>query len=170
MTVDGAATWQDMTGGLRGARVQNIAASGQRTFVLHAQTDQGLFVTRDGGMSWRPAPDDSAIGFHTPDFKQWQRVSENLHCRIGEDGKLMISHDQGQIGTPSMKGWRIPRAASVFPIPRGILASGPGGCYQSSDGENWTELRLWPESETGAADYLHAYWMGRYYGFVKDQD
>ncbi len=49
---------------------------------------------------------------------------------------------------------------------RGILASGPGGCYQSADGENWTELKLWPESETGAADFLHAYWMGRYYGFV----
>jgi hypothetical protein len=53
MTLDGAATWQDMTGGLRGAHVQDIAASGQRIFILHAQTDQGLFVTRDGGMSWR---------------------------------------------------------------------------------------------------------------------
>jgi hypothetical protein len=25
---------------------------------------------------------------------------------------------------------------------------------------------LWREQETGAADYLHAYWMGRYYGFL----
>jgi hypothetical protein len=25
---------------------------------------------------------------------------------------------------------------------------------------------LWRELETGAADFLHAYWMGRYYGFV----
>jgi len=65
-----------------------------------------------------------------------------------------------------MKGWRIPRAKSVLRTPRGVVASGPGGAYESSDGENWSELKLWPEEETGAADFLHAYWMGRYYGFV----
>jgi hypothetical protein len=27
-------------------------------------------------------------------------------------------------------------------------------------------MKLWPEDETGAADFLHAYWMGRYYGFA----
>ena len=82
----------------------------------------------------------------------------------------MISRDGGQTGQASMKGWRIPRAASVFTTPRGIIASGPGGCYQSTDGESWTELKLWPESETGAADFLHAYWMGRYYGFIGSED
>ena len=47
-----------------------------------------------------------------------------------------------------------------------IVASGPGGAYLSSDGESWRELNLWRENETGAADNLHAYWMGRYDGFV----
>jgi len=166
MTQDGGATWQDVSAGLRGARVQNIVASRQRKFVVHAQTDQGLFLTRDGGMSWRAAPEGESIIFSTPDFKPWQKVSGKLQCRIGEDGKLMISHDEGKTSAAGMKGWRIPRVASVFVTARGILASGPGGCYQSADGENWTELKLWPESETGAADFLHAYWMGRYYGFV----
>ena len=69
-----------------------------------------------------------------------------------------------------MNGWRIPRAASVFVTPHGILASGPGGCYQSADGENWAELKLWRENETGAADFLHAYWMGRYYGFIRSNE
>jgi hypothetical protein len=165
MTVDGDRTWRDLSENLRGARVQNLLASGQRTFVLHAQTDQGVFLTRDGGMSWRPATEGDAIKFQTPDFKSWLRVSEHLHCRI-EEGKLMISRDGGQTSTPGMRGWRIPRAASVFATPRGILASGPGGCYQSTDGDNWTELKLWLEQETGAADFLHAYWMGRYYGFI----
>src|SRR5262249_30622555 len=104
--------------------------------------------------------------FVPPDFKQWQRVSDHLYVRIDE-GKLMISRDGGQTSLPSMKGWRIPRAASVFVTPHGIIASGPGGCYQSTDGEAWTELKLWPEQETGQADFLHAYWMGRYYGFIK---
>ncbi|MBI2925535.1 MAG: hypothetical protein HYY24_07510 [Verrucomicrobia bacterium] len=167
MTRDGGGTWEDLSTALRGARVQNIAASSQRTFVLHAQTDQGLFVTRDGGLSWRPAPEAESVKFVTPDFNQWQKVSDHLHCRISDDGKLMISHDQGQTSAPGMKGWRIPRAASVFVTPRGILASGPGGCYQSADGETWAELKLWREQETGAADFLHAYWMGRYYGFIK---
>jgi hypothetical protein len=69
-----------------------------------------------------------------------------------------------------MKGWRIPRAASFFVTPRGLIASGPGGCYQSADGENWTELELWRENETGAADFLHPYWMGRYYGYIKTKE
>ncbi len=167
MTRDGSVTWEDLSTALRGARVQNIAASSRRTFVVHAQTDQGLFVTRDGGMSWRPAPEAESVKFVTPDFKQWQKVSDRLQCRISDDGRLMVSHDQGQTSAPGMKGWRIPRAASVFVTPRGILASGPGGCYESTDGETWMELKRWRKQETGAADFLHAYWMGRYYGFIK---
>ena len=170
MSLDGGMSWQDMIAGLRGARVQNIAASSERTFVLHAQTDRGLFLTRDGGMSWHPAAEGDTAKFQTPDFKQWQKLSDRLNRRISDDGKLMISRGQDQTGTASMNGWRIPRAASVFVIPRGILASGPGGCYQSSDGENWTELKLWRENETGAADFLHAYWMGRYYGFIQSDE
>jgi photosystem II stability/assembly factor-like uncharacterized protein len=170
MTRDGGKEWQDMSAGLRGARVQNIAASNRRTFVLHAQTDQGRFLSRDGGMSWRPAPEGEAIQFPVSDFKPWLRVSGDLSCRISEEGQLEVSRDQGQTSSPSMKGWRIPRAASLFAMPRGLIVSGPGGCYQSVDGENWTELKLWRENETGAADFLHAYWLGRYYGFIKRKE
>jgi hypothetical protein len=168
MTQDGGLTWHDMTPGLRGAHLQNFQTSTHRTFVLLAQTDQGAFVTRDGGMSWRPAPSGEAIRFQTPDLHQWQRSSSGLSCRISDEGQLLISHDQGQTSMPSMKGWRIPKANSVFVTPGGeIIASGPGGCYRSTDAEHWTELKIWPESETGAADFLHAYWMGRYYGFIE---
>lgn len=167
MTLDGGKTWRNVTENLRGARVQNILASDKRTFVLHAQTDQGVFLSRDGGMSWRPAPDDQSVKFISPDFKQWLKVSDHLQCRIDDKAQLVTSRDGGQTSAPSMKGWRIPRAASVFATPRGIVASGPGGCYQSADGKEWSEMKLWPEQETGAADFLHAYWMGRYYGFVK---
>jgi hypothetical protein len=170
MTQDGGKDWLEVSAGLRGARVQNIVASSHRTFVLYAQTDQGLFLSRDGGMSWRSAPQGEAVKFPTFDFKQWLRVSDDRFCRITQEGQLEISRDQGQTGTPTMKGWRIPRAASFFVTPRGIIASGPGGCYQSVDGENWTELKLWRENETGAADFLHAYWMGRYYGFIQSKE
>jgi len=65
-----------------------------------------------------------------------------------------------------MSGWRIPRATSVFETPRGVIAGGPGGVYESKDGERWTELIFWPRNETGAADFLHAYWMGRHYRLI----
>ena len=173
MTLDGGETWRDLSGGLRGAGVRNIVASAQRTFVLHAQTDQGNFLTRDGGMSWR-APstgsgqgsESAPVAFPNIDFKQWQKAANDLWCRISEDGQLLIRRDGSASGVVSMKGWRIAKASSVFVIPRGLVASGPGGCYRSADGETWTELKVWPELETGAADFLHAYWMGRYYGFV----
>jgi hypothetical protein len=167
MTRDGFVTWQDVSGGLRGARVQNLAASGERTFVVHAQTDQGVLISRDGGLSWRPAPAADTVKFPTPDFKQWQKVTDRLRCRIGDDDALMIGGEGDPTGVPATTGWRIPRVSSVFVTSRGILASGPGGCFQTVDGRNWIELKLWPERETGAADFLHAYWMGRYYGFIK---
>ena len=55
---------------------------------------------------------------------------------------------------------------SVFRTPWGLIASGVGGVYRSDDADSWSEMGFWPENETGAADYLHAYWMGRYYGFI----
>lgn len=165
LTLNGLRDWRDMTPGLMGARVESIAASDKRTFVLCARTDRGVFLTRDGGMSWRPAPAEEIPKFAAPDFAQWQPASATLMFRI-HNGELRRSADGGRTSAPAMKGWRIPRACSFFVTPRGVLASGPGGAYLSQDGEDWTELKLWPESETGAADFLHAYWMGRYYGFV----
>ncbi|MCS6859659.1 MAG: hypothetical protein NZT92_04995 [Abditibacteriales bacterium] len=168
MTRDDGKTWRDMSLGLMGARVHNIVASKTRTFVLYAQTDQGVFLTRDGGMSWRPVPTGEAPTFETPNFKEWQRgPGGNLSYKINDANELVRSPDGGITYAPCMRGWRIPLAHSVFCTPRGVIASGPGGCYLSKDGEKWTELKLWQEYETGAADFLHAYWMGRYYGLLE---
>ncbi len=168
MTLDDGKTWRDMSAGLMGARVQNIAASKTRTFVLYAQTDKGVFITRDGGMSWRPAPTEEVPKFETPNFKEWQAAqTASLYFRINDANELVRSTDGGKTSDPCMKGWHIPLAHSVFCTPRGVIVSGPGGCYLSKDGEKWTELKLWQEHETGAADFLHAYWMGRYYALLQ---
>lgn len=166
LTLDGGREWRDMTGNLMGVSVQNIVASTNRTFVLFAQTSRGLCITRDGGLSWRPAPEGSKPDFAQLDSKQWQKVTDQLQVRVDDQGLLVQSRDGGSHSEPCMAGWRIPRANSVFVTPRGVIASGPGGCYQSQDCRVWHELHLWPELETGAADFLHAYWMGRYYGFI----
>jgi len=164
-TLDGGRSWHAVTSGLRGESVQNLAASDRRTLVLWAQTPKGPFVTRDGGLSWRPAGDD-APKFLTPDFSQWLKLSDSFWLRISAEGKLERTSDGGQSTQSAMQGWRVPLTRSVFRAPFGAVASGPGGLYRTSDGEHWDEIKLWREDETGAADFLHAYWMGRYYGFV----
>lgn len=147
-----------MSWGLMGARVRNLSASPARTFVVYAETDRGTAITRDGGMSWRTTDPAESPAFTKADMS-------SPHEYHGEEFHI----EQNELfrrGKATMEGWRIPRAHWVFITPRGVIAGGPGGAYLSADGERWTELKLWQEQETGAADFLHAYWMGRYYGLV----
>ena len=163
LTRDGMKTWTDMSAGLMGARVKNLEPSPARTFVLYAETDRGPVWTRDGGMSWHTAAGENVPEFHKADFSEWKE-SGGLALHIDEEKRLVRRTAGG--AEPAMAGWRIPVASSVFLTPQGVVAGGPGGVYSTSDGKTWTELHFWPESETGAADFLHAYWMGRHYGFV----
>ena len=167
MTLDGSGSWRDMTASLMGAQVRDIVASPTRTFVLWAQTDCGLRITRDGGMSWREASPDGELEFPLRDFGRWQSGPDGSDFRVNERGELVRRGNDAQ-EKPEMNGWPIQRASSLFSTPWGIVASGPGGCYLTCDGKSWKEIRLWREDETGAADFLHAYWMGRYYGFVPE--
>jgi hypothetical protein len=166
MTRDSGRSWSDMSPGLRGAHIQNFVVSTNRTFILHAQTDQGGFVTRDGGMSWRGVSAGESPSFAVSRFGEWHKLFKVLSLRIDESGRLMGSDDDGKTSHEAMTGWRIPRATSFFETPWGIWASGPGGCFSTHDGKSWTEVKLWRDQETGGADFLHAYWMGRYYGFI----
>jgi photosystem II stability/assembly factor-like uncharacterized protein len=166
MTRDGGEQWRDVTGGLMGASVQSIRASTNRTFVLHAKTDRGLMITRDGGLSWRTASDGAHVDFPTSKFHEWHPFTHTVSIRINDAGELVKSTDGGNTSSTCMNGWRIPQATSLFKTPWGLIAGGPGGCYRSADAEKWKEIKPWREDETGAADYLHAYWMGRYYGHI----
>lgn len=164
-TLDGGTSWQNMTSGLMEARVRNLVASDKRTLVLWAQTDKGFFVTRDCGLSWRTAGDDAPT-VNAPNSTEWLRLSESVLLRVNAAGELERSTDAGVSAETAMQGWRIPLAQSVLSTPWGVVASGPGGAYRTTNGKDWAELKLWREQETGAADFLHAYWMGRYYGFL----
>jgi hypothetical protein len=165
-TLDHGRSWQSITTGLMGAVVRNLVASKERTFVVWADCDKGLYVTRDGGLSWRPAPPEEAPPFPKYKFGKWLSVTNTVSVRINKESGLERSTDGGKTSAPAMKGWRIPLVRSVFRTPWGVIASGPGGVYRSDDADSWSEMTFWRENETGAADYLHAYWMGRYYGFI----
>ncbi len=119
-------------------------------------------------MSWRQAPPRGVPEFEMHDFSQWLELSSAEKFRIDGSGRLVRAAEDGRRGEPAMQGWRIPLARAMFKTPWGLVASGPGGCYRTTDGKNWEEMKLWREDETGAADFLHAYWMGRYYRFVQD--
>jgi hypothetical protein len=114
-------------------------------------------------MHWRNATEPNVPAFRKPEFGEWQK-SGGFALRI--DGQRLLRRSADGAGEPAMEGWRIPVATSVFATPRGVVAAGPGGAYASQDGKTWKELRLWPEYETGAADFLHSYWMGRYYRYI----
>jgi len=170
MTRDGMKTWTEVSRGLLGARVKRLAASRLRTFVVWAETDRGIAITRDGGMSWHePGVDDvtaeSRPVFETRDPRAWIRVGE-VELRIDDKGHLVRRTGDGK-ESPWMDGWRVPMATWLIMNAHGTFAGGPGGAYSLAGGK-WSEVKLWPEQETGAADFLHAYWMGRYYGFYKD--
>jgi hypothetical protein len=154
MTHDGMKTWTDVSRGLMGAQVKRLAASPTRTFVLWAETERGVMITRDGGVSWRAAAAEDKPAFDS-------HGANGLELRI-EAGRIMRRTD-----AVPMNGWRIPLATWMIFTPKGVMAGGPGGAYLTTDGVRWTELKLWREEETGAADFLHAYWMGRYYGFYQ---
>jgi hypothetical protein len=165
MTRDGMKSWDPRIAGLMGARVRNIAPSETRTFVLYAETDRGVVLTRDGGLSWQSAAGEAVPAFRKTDFGAWQKGS-GFELRIDKSNRLLRRTGEGD-GEPAMAGWRIPRATSVFITPQGAIAAGPGGAYSSVDGQTWNPLHLWREYETGAADFLHAYWMGRYYHHIQ---
>jgi sialidase-1 len=165
-TRDRGQTWRNVSNGMMGASVTNLVASKTRTFVVWAKTNKGTLLSHDGGLSWRDAGEKDLPEFIEPKFGEWLTVADGTQLRVNEEGELVHSTDGGKTSRPAMEDWRIPRSSSLFQTPWGIIASGPGGAYRSDDGHNWNELSLWREQETGPADYLHAYWMGRYYGFI----
>jgi len=74
-------------------------------------------------------------------------------------------------------GLHIPRAGAVFAPGYGKIYVGtPAGLYESSDGgESWHEVIVLNghgvnRTETGSMDYLFAYWLGRYEGFISDEE
>jgi hypothetical protein len=168
MTLDRGESWRNVSSAALPGGVSSLVASKTRTFVIWAQTGGGVMISRDGGLSWRPAPQEGTPEFPATKFDQWTPAGNGRQVRIDSESKLVVSIDGGRSSSEAMDGWRIPIARSVFVTPWGIIAGGPGGTYVSSDAQDWTELKLWEEQETGGADFLHAYWMGRYYGFLRE--
>ena len=90
---------------------------------------------------------------------------------------VMKSTDSGKTWSQYTDGLRIPQVEHVFK-PRyspWIFAATRGGLQVSKDaGVTWEDANLWLQfsyntrRELGGADFIDAYWRGRYYGFIDE--
>jgi hypothetical protein len=105
------------------------------------------------------------------------RDDANTWYGLVETG-VAVTHDAGQTWTVGHDGLDIPRPGALW-TPRHaktVMVGTPAGMYVSHDrAKTWqdTSLILQGEgairSEIGGIGYLAAYWMGRYHGFVTEQ-
>ena len=110
------------------------------------------------------------------DLKVDPRDSNVLYAAC-DDGVIKLTN-AGAKWEMANNGLEIPRAHTIFtPLTsQKVYVGTPSGLFESSDsGENWgnANLALIFESNTrrevGSADYLDAYWRGRYFGFITDE-
>jgi hypothetical protein len=92
---------------------------------------------------------------------------------------VAVTRDAGDTWTVSREGLDIPRVHALW-TPRHAAAAmvgTPSGMYVTNDkGATWTDTSLILQdegalrAEIGGIGYLTAYWMGRYHGFISDEE
>jgi hypothetical protein len=97
---------------------------------------------------------------------------------VVEEG-VMKSADGGMTWQKIVRGLDIPRATAIFaPVASDhIYASTPAGLFamDKGNGKQWKNANLClifrskAQREVGSADYLDAYWRGRYWGFITEE-
>ena len=104
------------------------------------------------------------------------RDSNVLYAAV--DAGMMKSTDRGETWKPMNNGLDIPRAQTVFaPAATSKIYAGTlAGLFMSADGgATWTDANLClifegnTKCEIGNPDFLDAYWRGRYFGFITDE-
>jgi len=104
------------------------------------------------------------------------RDSKTLYAAA--DTGVLKSTDGGETWKQMNKGLDIPLAHTVFAPAAGtkVYAGTPAGLFESADGgETWTDANLClqfdgnTKRELGNPDFLDAYYRGRYFGFITDE-
>ena len=106
------------------------------------------------------------------------RKDPNTWYGLLESG-IAVTHDAGQNWTIGNKGLDILSVGAIW-IPRHsaeIYAGTRAGMYVSRDrGKSWNDTSLILQgagatrTEIGGAGYLTAYWLGRYEGFISEEE
>jgi hypothetical protein len=94
-----------------------------------------------------------------------------------DDGVIKLKNG-GSSWEMANNGLDIPRVYTIFtsPVSKKIYVGTPAGLFESSDsGQNWENANLVlifqsnTQREVGSADYLDAYWRGRYFNFITEK-
>ena len=141
-----------------------------------------ITVSTDGGSSWRPKGGSiswsEGSGGRLPDTDvQALAIDPNdpETIYVAGDTGLSASRDGGDTWNPAGDGLFIPavRTLRADPATGAVYAGTPAGLFRSDDqGSTCQPTGLVPmfegvqQIETGPADYLLAYWMARFHGFV----
>jgi len=106
------------------------------------------------------------------------RSDPNTWYGLVENG-VAVTHDAGRTWDISNEGLDIPRVHAIW-IPRhanDIYVGTPAGMYVSrNQGRSWEDTSLILQgggairTEIGGIGYLTAYWMGRYHGFITEEE
>jgi photosystem II stability/assembly factor-like uncharacterized protein len=151
-----------------------------------------LSVSRDRGKTWSVSMEKIYEKFRTGgmtalfegrfmggtvhDLKVDPRDSNVLYAACDE-GVIKLTN-AGAKWEMANNGLEIPRAHTIFALPASqkIYVGTSAGLFESSDsGEHWENSNLVlifhsnTRREVGSADYLDAYWRGRYFGFITDE-
>ncbi len=106
------------------------------------------------------------------------RTNPDIWYGLMETG-VAVTEDAGKTWRVSRDGLDIPRVHSIW-TPRHsnlVMVGTPAGMYVSNDqGKSWTDTPLILQgegairAEIGGTGYLTAYWMGRYHGFISEEE
>jgi photosystem II stability/assembly factor-like uncharacterized protein len=156
-----------------------------------AMSGSWLSISEDAGETWSRGLPQLYERFRAGGYIALLagRVEDDIHALVGDptDGDIfyagtsdgvMRSTDGGRSWKQHAQGLDIPVVQTLFAdATSGLLFAGtPGGLYLSRDrGETWEDANLKlifdgnTKREVGGAAYLDAYWRGRYYGFITDE-
>jgi len=106
------------------------------------------------------------------------RANPDIWYGLMETG-VAVTEDAGKTWRVSREGLDIPRVHALW-TPRHsnlVMVGTPAGMYVSNDrGKSWTDTPLILQeegairAEIGGIGYLTAYWMGRYHGFISEEE
>ena len=160
-------------------RVNALAYDPHSAYTVYAATNEfGVLKSEDGGRTWRTL--HWRYVFDEPVLSVAVSYSRpNTLYAARKDG-VWVTYDGGEHWKKAVDGLDIPSASALFtsPLKPEVWVSTPAGLYAAALPElgwQFANLRVIERHspnrfEVGGVDYLMAYWMGRYYGFISQEE